>query len=111
MSRVIVLDAGPLGLVTSPARSPEVRAIQRGELGEHRTMNGTDQHELDRVHDSPHDGETVPIAEADDFDREVEMLRSSEAFQRFLDERSRSTRRIPLEEIEAAIEAELEAEG
>src|SRR5262245_22880417 len=29
MSRVILLDAGPLGLVTNPARTPEVRAIQR----------------------------------------------------------------------------------
>ena len=27
MIRVIVLDAGPLGLLTNPARTPEVRAI------------------------------------------------------------------------------------
>jgi hypothetical protein len=37
----------------------------------------------------------------DDFDREVEMLRGSQAFHQFLDERSRSTRRIRLEDIEA----------
>jgi hypothetical protein len=49
------------------------------------------------------------IAEADDFNREVETLRASQAFQRPPDERSRSTRRIPLEEIEAAIECELKA--
>jgi len=29
MSRVVLLDAGPLGLATNPARSPEVRAIHR----------------------------------------------------------------------------------
>ena len=52
-----------------------------------------------------------PLAEADDFAQEVETLRRSQAFQRFLDERSRSTRRIPLEELEAEIEQELAAEG
>lgn len=60
--------------------------------------------------------ETGPLgldfAEADDFDQEVAALRVSPAFQRFLDERSRSTRRIPLEEIEAEIERELvDADG
>lgn len=54
------------------------------------------------------DGKEFLLAEADDFDREVETLRASQAFQRFLDERSRCTRRIPLEEIEAEIERELE---
>ena len=53
------------------------------------------------------DGKEFCIAEADDFEREVEALRGSRAFQRFLDERSASTRRIPLEEIEAEIEQEL----
>jgi PHD/YefM family antitoxin component YafN of YafNO toxin-antitoxin module len=53
------------------------------------------------------DGKEFVLAEADDFDREVEVLRGSQAFQQFLDERSRSTRRIPLEEIEAEIEREL----
>jgi len=47
----------------------------------------------------------------DDFDQEIETLRTSPAFQRFLEERSRSRRRIPLREIEAAIDGELEAEG
>ena len=57
------------------------------------------------------DGKEFLIAEADDFDRKVETLRASPAFQRFLDERSRSIRRIPLEEVKAAIECELEARG
>ena len=47
------------------------------------------------------------LAEADDFEREVETLRGSQAFQRFLKERSACTKRIPLEEIEAEIEQEL----
>jgi hypothetical protein len=55
------------------------------------------------------DGKEFLIAEADDFDREVEALRGSQAFQRFLDERSQSARRVPLEEIEAEIERELGA--
>jgi hypothetical protein len=42
-----------------------------------------------------------------DFEREVETLSNSVSFQRFLDERSRSSRRIPLEEIEAEIEDDL----
>jgi hypothetical protein len=57
------------------------------------------------------DGKEFCIAEADDFEREVEALRGSQAFQRFLDERSASTRRIPLAEIEAEIEQELEKHG
>ena len=57
------------------------------------------------------DGKEFVLAEADDFAQEVETLRRSQAFQRFLDERSRSTRRIPLEELEAEIEQELTAEG
>ena len=57
------------------------------------------------------DGKEFCIAEADDFEREVEALRGSRAFQRFLDERSASTRRIPLEEIEAEIEHELKKLG
>jgi hypothetical protein len=54
------------------------------------------------------DGKEFVLAEADDFDREVEILRASQAFHQFLDERTRSTRRIPLEQIEAEIEQELE---
>jgi len=57
------------------------------------------------------DGKEFCIAEADDFDKEVEALRGSQAFQRFLDERSRSARRIPLEDIEAEIEKELAKQG
>ena len=56
------------------------------------------------------DGREFVVAQADDFEREVETLRGSQAFQRFLDERSRSTRRISLEEIEVEIEQELAAE-
>jgi len=57
------------------------------------------------------EGKEFCLAEADDFEREVETLRGSQAFQRFLEERSASTRRIPLEEIEAEIEQELAAQG
>ena len=57
------------------------------------------------------DGKEFCLAEADDFEKEVEALRRSQAFQRFLDERSKSTRRIPLEEIEAEIERELAKQG
>ena len=46
---------------------------------------------------------------ADDFEQEVETLRQSQAFQRFLDERSACSRRITLQEIEAEIEQELAA--
>ena len=59
------------------------------------------------------DGREYVVAEADDFDREVEQLRNSVAFQRFLDERSAyqtTKRRIPLDEIRREIEAELAAQ-
>ena len=57
------------------------------------------------------DGKEFRIAEADDFEKEVEALRGSQAFQRFLDGRSASVRRIPLEDIEAEIEKELAKQG
>ena len=57
------------------------------------------------------EGKEFCLAEADDFEREVETLRGSQAFQHFLDERSVCTKRIPLEEIEAEIEQELAAQG
>ena len=57
------------------------------------------------------DGKEFCIAEVDDFDREVEALRGSPAFQRFLDERSASTKKNPLEEIEAEIDQELAKQG
>jgi hypothetical protein len=53
------------------------------------------------------EGKEFCLAEADDFEREVETLRGSQAFQRFLEERSACTKRIPLEEIEAEIGEEL----
>lgn len=43
----------------------------------------------------------------DDFEREAETLRNSEAVQRFLDERSRSPHRISLDELEAETDGEL----
>jgi len=46
------------------------------------------------------DGEEFCVAEADDFEREVEALRNSRAFQQFLDERSKDKRTFPLEELE-----------
>ncbi len=53
------------------------------------------------------DGQEFLLAEADDFDQEVEALRTSQAFQRFLEVRSASKQRIPLDEIEREIEQEL----
>ena len=50
------------------------------------------------------DGKEFFVSEADDFDKEVETLRASSAFQKFLDERSASKSRIPLEDIEKDIE-------
>jgi hypothetical protein len=52
------------------------------------------------------DGKEYCIAEADDFEREVDALRGSQAFQKFLNERSSCTQRIPLEEIEKELEQE-----
>lgn len=57
------------------------------------------------------DGRQFVLAEADDFEQEVALLRNSRAFQRFLDDRSKCSQRIPLEEIEAEIERELGQEG
>ena len=53
------------------------------------------------------DGKEFLISTADDFEREVQTLRGSQSFQRFLDERSKSKCAIPLEEIEEEIEREL----
>jgi hypothetical protein len=50
------------------------------------------------------DGREFFVSEADDFDAEVNTHRASEAFQRLLDERSQSKRRIPLAEIETEID-------
>ncbi len=54
------------------------------------------------------DGHQFLISEADNFDTEVEALRSSRRLQQFLDERMQNPKRIPIEEIEAEVEAELE---
>jgi hypothetical protein len=53
------------------------------------------------------DGEEFCIAEADDFENEVKLLRESRSFQKFLDDRSACSRRIPLEAIEEQIQREL----
>lgn len=53
------------------------------------------------------DGKEFFISEADDFEREVETLRGSQSFQRFLDERSASMGGFSLDEIEKEIEKEL----
>jgi hypothetical protein len=53
------------------------------------------------------DGKEFFISEADDFEKEVEMLRGSKSFQKFLDERSLCKHRIPLEDIVKEIEKEL----
>ena len=50
------------------------------------------------------EGEEFCVAEADDFEQEVEALRSSRAFQHFLDERSKDKHTIPLEELEKELE-------
>ena len=54
------------------------------------------------------DGTEFVLALADDFEQEVEMLRHSASFQKFLDERSQAQVKIPLEEIEREIEEELQ---
>jgi PHD/YefM family antitoxin component YafN of YafNO toxin-antitoxin module len=53
------------------------------------------------------EGEEFVIAPADDFEAEVESLRRNQDFQRFLDERAASKRRIPLSEVEAEIDQSL----
>jgi hypothetical protein len=53
------------------------------------------------------DGKEFLVAEADDFEEEVETLRRSSAFQQFLEGRSACSNRVPLAEIEAEIEREL----
>jgi hypothetical protein len=53
------------------------------------------------------DGKEFFLSEADDFEREVEALRSSPSFQRFLEERSKGGKTIPLAEIEREIDEEI----
>jgi len=53
------------------------------------------------------EGEEFCLAEADDFDQEVEVLRNSPVFQKFLDERSQDKQTISLEELEEELNEEL----
>ena len=55
-------------------------------------------------------GKEFLITQADDFEAEVESLRSSESFNAFLDERSKSKRRVKLEDLERRIDEKLSAE-
>jgi hypothetical protein len=56
------------------------------------------------------DGELFMLSEADDFDEEVSVLRSSQAFQRFLDERSRSPHLASLDDLDRDIDRDLAAQ-
>ena len=53
------------------------------------------------------EGEEFCLAEADNFDQEVEALRKSPVFQKFLNERSQDKRIISLEELEEELNEEL----
>jgi hypothetical protein len=53
------------------------------------------------------DGQEFLLSEADDFEREVEALRASHAFQKFLDNRSAGKSKISLDELEIEIDSEL----
>ncbi len=50
------------------------------------------------------DGQEFCLAEADDFDQEVNRLRQSRTFQEFLAARSACSQRIPLEQIERELQ-------
>ncbi len=54
------------------------------------------------------DGHEFIVAEADDFDAEVEALRQTARFQSFLDRRTRDKSRVPIGDIEKEIAQELE---
>lgn len=54
------------------------------------------------------DGKEFFVSPADDFEREVEMLRASSSFQAFLDARSKYKRTVSLDEVERRIDEELE---
>jgi hypothetical protein len=53
------------------------------------------------------EGQEFLLSEADDFEREVDALRTSKFFQQFLDERSAGKNKISLDELELEIEREL----
>ncbi|NJO40638.1 MAG: hypothetical protein HC769_19330 [Cyanobacteria bacterium CRU_2_1] len=56
------------------------------------------------------DGQEFLLAEADDFEQEVEILRASHAFQQFLNTRSANPSRINLDDFEREIDQELAAQ-
>ena len=45
------------------------------------------------------DGTEFVVAEIDDFDREIEITRENKALMKFLDERARDPKRIPIEQV------------
>ncbi len=53
------------------------------------------------------DGEEFVVSEADDFDFEVEQLRSSMTFQRFLEARSSETETLGIDELESLLDTEV----
>lgn len=53
------------------------------------------------------DGKEFCIAEADDFDREIEALRQSKSFQKLLEQRATSNGAVSLEEVEKQITREM----
>ena len=57
------------------------------------------------------DGEEFFLAEADNFEHEVEQLRSSASFQRFLDERAAGMDTLSLDFLEHLLDAEFDDKG
>ena len=53
------------------------------------------------------EGQEFLLSLAGDFEKEVESLRRSQGFQRFLDARTASTGRTPLEDVESETHREL----
>ena len=53
------------------------------------------------------DGHEFILAEADDFDAEVDALRKSARFQSFLDRRMAEKERVPIEEIEVDLKQQM----
>lgn len=61
--------------------------------------------ETDSVLVIDYEGHEFIVAQADDFDTEVEALRNSTSFQLFLDQRMSQQKRISIEEIEKGLRA------
>lgn len=53
------------------------------------------------------EGQEFLLSEADDFEREVDALRTSKSFQQFLEKRSAGKNKTSLDELELEIEREL----